>query len=454
MPMNVNPKCLVIGLDGVSQTLLTDYIGKGYLPNLKEILSRDYRLHQMDASIPDVSSTSWTSFMTGVNPGEHGIFGFMDLAPNSYKMFFPNSRDVKGPAVWDMLGGTVNGRTSTLYESYRDKLNKPLRSIVMNIPQTYPALALNGILTAGFVCPDLKKGTYPDTAYNYLNSIGYLSDVDSSKAVNHRDAFFEEIFLALEKRAQAYEYFLKNESWDMFIGVITETDRLHHFFFDAARDSKNSNQEVFISFYKAMDEIIGRLFNLFMEQTNGKGLFITMSDHGFTELKQEVYINSFLKDKGFLRINNQKEYFEQVDSGTRAFAMEPARIYINMEGKYPKGSVKQLEKEQMAKELKEVFESLVDSEGKSVIKAVYANSELYKGPLSDKGPDLVCVANDGYDLKSTFKKDGVFGKGVFRGMHTQYDAHCILPNDIEIKQRLHIEDMAGIILDYFVKSDR
>src|SRR3989338_5995342 len=145
MPMNVNPKCLVIGLDGVSHALVSDYIEKGYLPNLKEILSKGYKLHQMDASIPDVSSTSWTSFMTGVNPGEHGIFGFMDLMPNSYKMFFPNYKDVNAPAVWDIPGGTVHDRTSTLYEHYKDKLNKPIRSIVMNIPQTYPAPALNGI---------------------------------------------------------------------------------------------------------------------------------------------------------------------------------------------------------------------------------------------------------------------------------------------------------------------
>lgn len=452
MSLNKIPKCLVIGLDGVSQALVSDYIEKGYLPNLKEILSKGYKLHQMDASIPDVSSTSWTSFMTGVNPGEHGIFGFMDLMPNSYKMFFPNSRDIKAPAVWDMLGGTVNGRTSTLYEHYRDKLNKPLRSIVLNIPQTYPAQTLNGILTAGFVCPDLKKGTYPDTAYNYLNSIGYLSDVDSSKAVNHRDAFFEEIFLALEKRAAAYEYFFKNESWDMFIGVITETDRLHHFFFDAARDITHSNHEVFISFYKAMDEIIGKLFNLFMEQTNGKGLFMTMSDHGFTVLKQEVYINSLLKEKGFLKLNNQKEYFEQVDAGTKAFSMEPARIYVNLEGKYPLGSVKASDKKQVLTELKNMLESLTDSSGSHVIRTVHESSGLYHGQCSGKGPDLVCLANDGYDLKSAFKKDSVFGKGTFTGMHTQYDAHCILPAGIDIKSRLHIENLAGIILEHFINE--
>lgn len=448
MLLNKNPRCLVIGLDGVSQTLIKDYMEKGYLPNLKEILSKGYKLHQMDASIPDVSSTSWTSFMTGVNPGEHGIFGFMDLIPDSYKMFFPNARDVNAPAVWDMLGGTVHSRTSTLYEHYRDKLNKPIRSIVLNIPQTYPALALNGILTAGFVCPDFKKGTYPDSAYEYLKSIGYVSDVDSSKAVGQQDVFFQEVFLVLKKRAIAYEHLLNNENWDLFIGVITETDRLHHFFYEAAMNPAHRYHNTFITFYKEMDKIIGRIFSRFMEMTGGKGFFMTMSDHGFTVLKQEVYINSLLRDKGFLNINSQKEYFEQIDAGTKAFSMEPARIYVNLEGKYPLGSVKASDKKQVVMELKNMLESLTDN-GRPVIMAVYENSGLYKGQCSAKGPDLVCVANDGYDLKSAFKKDDVFGKGHFTGMHTQYDAHCILPEGIDTDKRLHIEKLAGIILDYF-----
>lgn len=449
MLLNKNPKCLVIGLDGVSQTLLSHYMEKGYLPNLKEILSRGYNLRQMDASIPDVSSTSWTSFMTGVNPGEHGIFGFMDLLPNTYKMFFPNFRDVKAPAVWEMLGQTVNGKSSTLYEKYRERLERPLCSLVLNIPQTYPAQPFNGILTAGFVCPDLRKGTYPETAYNYLNSIGYLSDVDSNKAATQQDAFFNELLLALNKRAEAYEHFFKNEQWNLFIGVITETDRLHHFFFDAASNSHHRYHNQFVSFYKRIDEIIGKLFALFMEQTNGKGLFMTMSDHGFTALKQEVYINSFLREKGFLKTNSQKEYFEQIYAGTIAFGMEPARIYVNLEGRYPHGAVKASDRSKVIQELKEAFQSLADSHGEPVIKTIYEKSELYYGPAAEKCPDLVCLANDGYDLKSAFKKEQVFGKGIFTGMHTQYDAHCILPNSIDIGERLHIEDLAGIILEQF-----
>ena len=60
---------------------MRDYVDRGYLPETKRILDCGFALRRMDASIPDVSSTSWTSFMTGVNPGEHGIYGFMELGP-------------------------------------------------------------------------------------------------------------------------------------------------------------------------------------------------------------------------------------------------------------------------------------------------------------------------------------------------------------------------------------
>ncbi len=451
--VNDTPKLLVIGLDGAPYTLITDYIEMGYLPNFKKILSGGFRLHQMDASIPDVSSTSWTSFMTGVNPGEHGIYGFMDLRPGSHKIYFPSSRDIQAPTIWDIIGGTVNNKSSSLYEKYKTSINNCLRSIVLNIPQTYPAAPMNGVLTAGFVCPDMKKGTYPDNAYNYLESIGYVPDVDAAKAAEEPDLFLKEVFSALEKRALAYDYFFDNEPWDLFIGVITETDRLHHFYFDAARNQGHKYHDLFVSFYKRIDEIIGRLFTRFMEKTGGRGLFMTMSDHGFTVLRQEVYVNSLLRERGFLKIDKEKEYFEQIDTGTKAFCMDPARIYVNLDGRFPGGPVSQSRKKDVINELKDLFISLEDSDGNPVIKSICDNGEIYHGPSSDKGPDLVCLANDGYDLKGSMKKEHVFGKGQFSGMHTRYDAHCILPGSIETAGRLHIENLAGIILNYFSREN-
>ncbi len=440
---------MVLGIDGLPFTLIGDYIDSGILPNFKRILDSGYRLLQMDASIPDVSSTSWTSFMTGVNPGEHGIYGFMDLEPGTYNMVFPSSRDVAAPTVWEILNGKADSKSSSLLERFSGRLNGPRRSIVLNIPQTYPALELNGILTSGFVCPDLRKGTYPESAYNYLRSIGYLPDVDANKAVTDRDAFFKEVFLALEKRKEAYEHFMKNEDWDLFICVITETDRMHHFFFEAARDSGHPVHDTFVSFYRAMDEVVGSLFDTFMELTREEGYFMTMSDHGFTVTESEVYINALLVKEGLLRLNRERKFFEQIDTGTTAFAMDPARIYINLKDRYPRGGVDAGERESVVKELKERLLNLTAPDSRPVVKAVYERDEIYSGPKAAAGPDLVCIAHDGFDLKASLQKDEVFGKGHFTGMHTRHDAHCILPQANECPERLHVENLAGMVLEEF-----
>ncbi|MBI5826138.1 MAG: alkaline phosphatase family protein [Deltaproteobacteria bacterium] len=442
-------KVFVIGIDGAPYTLMKEYAEAGILPSIGSILSRGFTLNQMDASIPDVSSTSWTSFMTGVNPGEHGIYGFMELKEGGYKLSFPSFDNVLAPAVWEILGNTAGGKTSTLFERRGGAINRAVRSIVLNVPQTFPARPMNGVLTAGFVCPDFKKGTYPESAYGYLSSIGYMPDIDAAKAADKPEEFFDDAFLALEKRVEAFEHYLDGPEWGLFIGVITETDRIHHFFFDAARDPSHRYHERFVSFYRKMDSAIGRLFERFMSKTNGKGFFMTMSDHGFVPIKKEVYVNAWLRENGLLSLNTRNDYYEQVEGGSRAFAMDPARIYINTEKRYPSGSVKESDREKIAAEIKSGLEAMTDIDGSPVIKRVYENRELYSGLAARKGPDLVCVANDGYDLKGNLKKNEVFGRSRFMGMHTRHDAHCILPSGANPSQRLHIERLADLILDNF-----
>ncbi|MFO0768779.1 MAG: alkaline phosphatase family protein [Nitrospiraceae bacterium] len=152
---------------GVPSSLLQEYMDQGDL-GFREITGRGYRLHQMQVSIPEISSTCWTSFMTRVNPGEHGIYGFMDLRPRSYQLFFPSARDVQAPTMWDIVGEQQEGEPPLWPHRLEGRFpNSALRSIVLNIPQTYPARPINGIMTAGFVCPDLQEGHLSEAAYEW-----------------------------------------------------------------------------------------------------------------------------------------------------------------------------------------------------------------------------------------------------------------------------------------------
>ena len=113
-------RACVVGLDGVPASMVSRFMNDGVMPRLREISERG-TMTSMTVSLPEISSVSWTTFMTGKNPGEHGIFGFTDLHPGTYKTSFPSFREVKTQTIWDRLG------------------EKKMRSVVINQPATYPA---------------------------------------------------------------------------------------------------------------------------------------------------------------------------------------------------------------------------------------------------------------------------------------------------------------------------
>jgi predicted AlkP superfamily phosphohydrolase/phosphomutase len=404
----------------------------------------------MRASIPDISSVSWTSFNTGVNPGEHGIYGFTDLKPRSYSLTFPNSTDIQTPTFWEILGKTSQ-KTSTLFKKYHDKITDPYRSIILNVPHTYPALPMNGILISGFVAIDLRKATFPESAYPYLHSINYLIDVEAERAKQDKVAFMKSLFECFEIRKKAISHFFAEESWDLFFACITETDRLHHFFFDASTEKENPYYESFIRFYSELDKFIKILYDRFSKMSQEKGFFMILSDHGFAPIKQEVYINPFLKEMGFLVLKEEGEFYERVADQTRAFGLDPCRIYVHDREAYPRGRVRRKEKEEVLRELKEALRGLKAEDGDPIIDQIYQKEEIYEGPTTGRAPDLICLPKDGYDLKGSLEKKEIFGRSQFTGMHTWHDAFCILSPSIHVAEKPFIENMAEHILKYFAQ---
>jgi predicted AlkP superfamily phosphohydrolase/phosphomutase len=442
-------KALIIGVDGVPYTLIQEYLGRGYLPNLKAIVEHGHAIQQMNASIPDISSVSWTSFATGVNPAEHGIYGFTALMPHTYSLSFPNSSDVKAPSLWNLLGKVGGGNTSTLAARYHKRVTKPYRSIILNIPHTYPAYPVNGILISGFVAIDLQKAIFPDSIYEYLKGIDYLVDVDAQKAHHDKEGFLRDLFSCFATRQAAVKHFFQEESWDIFVACVTETDRLHHFFFDAALEEGHAYHEAFVRFYRAVDQFIGDMVTAFTESYGEDAFCMILSDHGFTPIKSEIYLNKFLQEAGFLELSKDGQFFEKIERGTRAFAMDPGRIYINYKNLYPRGAVEKKAGDRIREEVTKALRSLQDPDGNPVIDRIYTREEIYRGPLLEQAPDLVCLPNDGYDLKGKLESEGVFGNSVFTGMHTWHDALCISPQGVTWDGKPSIEDLADVIMRYF-----
>jgi predicted AlkP superfamily phosphohydrolase/phosphomutase len=363
---------------------------------------------QMSVCIPEISSVSWSSFMTGTQPGEHGIFGFMDLQPGTYKMYFPNFTHLKAPTLWDDLAA-------------RGK-----KTVVINMPATYPAREINGALISGFVAIDINRAVYPPSLMPRFNEMGYRIDIDTMKARQDHDFLFRDLDSTLESRERAVDILWNEIDWDLFIVVVTGTDRLMHFVWDAFEEETHPYHQDFMDYFDKVDGFVGRIYDRFLSLAGSKdekNRFYMLSDHGFTKIKTEVYLNCWLQENGYLKFNrDQPETIMDIGPGSKAFAMDPSRIYINLKGKYPMGTVDPSDYERIRQELKQGFDTVTFEDGNKIAKEIYFKEELYQGPYIDQAPDLVVLSHHGYDLKGKVNSKAVFGRTVLQGMHNQDDA--------------------------------
>lgn len=419
-----NSRVVVIGLDGAPCTLVRKFIADGTMPRMAELAGRGTLL-QMDTSIPDISSVAWTSFMTGANPGRHGIFGFVDFQANSYKIHFPNSTHIRSETLWDVVG-----RASR-------------RSVVVNVPSTYPARPLNGVLISGFVALDLNKATYPPQLVPKLKELDYPIDVDARKVQESHDALMEDILKTLDRRIETLLYLFDTEKWDLFIGVITCTDRLQHFFWDAIEDPNHRYHSSFREVYRRADNFIGQI----AERLHNEPLLI-MSDHGFTGIKKQVYLNRWLMDHGYLKMNGNARSIEDIVEGTRALALDPGRIYINVKGRFPLGVVEAGDRSKIADEIKQGLSEIAHN-GARIVNRIYEREDLYSGPQSKLAPDLCVQSEYGYDLKGAVNKASLMDNEIFTGMHTQDDAMLFINSPASALRidKPHITDVAPTVLD-------
>jgi predicted AlkP superfamily phosphohydrolase/phosphomutase len=396
-----NQKAVIIGLDGIPCSLLESYMAKGIMPRFQEMAATG-QLLPMKSTLPEVSSVAWSSFMTGKNPAEHGIFGFMELDRNTYEYRFPNFDSLKAPPFWEELG---------------------LATVVLNIPQTYPARPINGILVSGFVALDLEKAVYPRRIFTYLRDADYRLDVKSQLAATDPAAFFEDLFAVFKKRIAAIKYLYDHELWQLFIGTITETDRLHHFFYDSS--AGGPYYDMFIDFYTALDTFLGEMFD---RAQRDQALFFTCSDHGFAAIKTEVYVNRLLQNHGLLKISGN-DGFKGIAADSQSFCLDPARVYVHLQGKYARGTVNPTEYERLRSDIKALFDSLT-FDGLKVVRQVYFKEEIFTGKNLDEAPDLYILAEPGFDLKAALNRDSIFGLSHFRGAHTYQDAHLFISRRI------------------------
>ena len=395
-----NPKTIIIGLDGVPFGMIKDFAETGVMPQTAKLISQGI-FRVMCSSVPEVSSVAWSSMITGTNPGQHGIFGFVDLSAGSYKMRFPNFDDLKAPPFWDLWEG---------------------ESVIINVPSTYPVKAMNGVLISGFVSIGFEKSVYPKSLVPDLKRLDYRLDVDSQKAHSSMELFLEDLDKTLDSRIEAYRYLWDSSNFQTFMLIFTATDRLMHFLWNAYEDTDHKYHNLFLEHFRRIDKVIGEIAG----KISDEDLLIIHSDHGFERLDYDVYINYLLMQEGFLQIKDTRNIaLDNIDHGTKAFALDPARIYLNRKGRYPRGTVDQVDTAEILDRLEKLFSSLTIN-GRKVIRDIYRKEQLYAGPYVENAPDMVLVGAEGFNLKANIKAEKLYDKGIFSGKHTQDTAFLMI----------------------------
>lgn len=427
-------RVMVIGLDGATWDLITPWARQGKLPNLAQLMAHG-AYGPLASTIPPISAPAWTSFMTGVNPGGHGIYHFQEHIPNSYQARLVSGADVKAPTIWHILSEA--GKTS----------------IAINVAMTFPPERVNGIVIAGVDAPGTgSQYTYPaELAKELEATIGeYIIEpgvVEHTRRGRY-DAAFQAIIHALEQRFKAVEYLMSRKPWDLFVVNFRATDNIqHHFwhFMDPTHplyDPRGAERygDCILQVYQRLDEWIGGLRRRLDPDT----VLILVSDHGAGPASAKaVYLNRWLAQQGWLtfagqdsrsslakvralflrliwktiwqylrkwlgkrtkdtlrrlfpalydRARTPASYFAIDWAHTQAYSDEfREAIWINLRGREPQGIVSPGEEyERLRREIaRRLSESLIDPQtGEHIVERVYLREELYHGPYVDLAPDI------------------------------------------------------------------
>jgi len=134
---------------------------------------------------------------------------------------------------------------------------------------------------------------------------------------------------------------------------------------------------------------------------------------------------------------------------TKAFCLDPGRIYVNLKRRFPAGSVLPGKSyESLLDELDQAFTELTapDAPGK-VIQRVFRKEELFHGPFLTSAPDLILLSHHGNNLKGAVSSSQVFdSEGPFTGMHTQDEAFFLANRPVSEPEDLHILDVAKTVM--------
>ncbi len=378
----------------------------GRLPNLARLQAEGAFL-RCRSTTPAATFPAWTTCVTGVNPGRHGIFDFTEMARGTYQLRFVNSTYRKAPALWQVLSEA--GR----------------RVAVLGVPATYPPEPVNGVMLSGFDSPVASavdpSFVQPREYFELVKGWRFADYDESNVGAGWHARTLPRLLRKIEQKEAIAAEILAREPWDFFMAVFSESDTVaHHYWMFHDPDSPRYQpgmSDAIEQVYARLDAAVGRL----REAAGGDCLVGVVSDHGFGGASDGVvHLNNWLEERGYLRRRagggamkalalalvptrlrgvlfrrlqrlatraESRARFAGIDwQGTKAWSEElnyfPS-IRVNLHGREPDGQVAPAEYGDLVRRLCAELESW------EPVARAWPRDTLYRGPCTGSAPDIV-----------------------------------------------------------------
>jgi predicted AlkP superfamily phosphohydrolase/phosphomutase len=412
-------RVILIAWDGADWRILDPLLEQGALPNLRALLDRGQR-DVLRSTIPTHSWSAWPSFLTGVDPVDHGVYDILETTPGTHKQYPVTYKSIKARTFLDDLAAA-------------DK-----KVLLLDVPLTFPPPKVNGTLIAGGVLPKHRPFTAPHDLTQDLVKARLEWPINGMSWTTYRnkpDAYLDEAYEVTAKRIAVSEHLMDNTEWDLMASVWVSIDRTQHALSNyVAPDHPDyvTNKDTRIGrktadIFRQADEAIGS----FVSRAKPDDLILFISDHGFQSCTRTVNMDRLLKEFGYLDFSASNAVFGPMQWGpvrkvarkaydtlglhgkvalpqsvnwskTKAYTTIRSTgegVSINLAGREIDGVVDPGDYEKVRDELLDRLGSFVDPKtGQKPVKEIYKREEVFKGKYADSAPDILMVPNEGYSL--------------------------------------------------------
>ncbi len=367
-------KLLVIGLDCAAPEIL---LGDERLVNLRRLMAAGV-YGRLESVIPPITVPAWMCLATSQDPGSLGVYGFRNRTDHGYAgLAIANSRSIQELAIWDQLA------------------REGKRSVIIGVPPSFPPRKVNGICVGCFLTPDpvTDEYTWPAAVKAEIASVVGDYEVDVKGFRTDRKAWLRDsIFRMSRKLFRVVRHYLAAAEWDYFQFVDIGLDRVHHGFWcyhdpeHVLHEPGSEFANVIRDYYLHLDQEIGQL----LEGLDDETIVLVTSDHGARRLDGGFAVNEWLVREKLLGLT---EYPETVTpfgklavdwSRTRVWSEGGyyARVFFNVKGREPQGTVEQSEYEAFRDERKAKLEATIPGT------LVFKPEEVYR-TVRNVAPDLI-----------------------------------------------------------------